>query len=126
MERLKILHSDKNILEIEDFDFDHLQGFVKPLMKEDSKSKTNIEPNDIDDDKILSIVQRGTKVDQRHEFIKGLFRKYKKLTRSQIMEIAKISPVTATKDMEVLCQSGFIERRTPTKSVKSHYFVLVE
>lgn len=126
MERLKILHSDKNFIEIEDFDFDHLQGFEKSDLKKEAKVKVKVEPQDADEDKILSIVQRGTKVDQRHEFIKGLFRKYKKLTRSQIMEIAKISPVTATKDMEMLCQSGFIERKTPTKSVKSHYFVLVE
>ena len=134
IERLKIIHSDKKLIEMEDFDFTRLQGFTDSVanLKVDEQlisapnSKTSIKNKEVNEDEILKIVQRGSKVEQRHEFIKSLFLKYKKLTRSQIMEIAKISPVTATKDMETLCQSGFIERRTPTKSVKSHFFVLVE
>jgi len=134
LERLKILHSEKSILGLEDFDFSRLQGFVETNtnLSNETHSKiplsfnTNERTKDINEEEILKIVQRGSKVEQRHEFIKDLFRKYKKLTRGQIMEIAKISPVTATKDMEILCQSGFIERKTPTKSVKSHYFILTD
>lgn len=134
IERLKIIHSDKKLIEMEDFDFTRLQGYSGAFGKLKEEEKVSGSPilnpiiaaKDANEDEILKIVQRGSKVEQRHEFIKGLFLKYKKLTRSQIMEIAKISPVTATKDMEILCQSGFIQRRTPTKSVKSHFFVLAE
>ena len=90
-------------------------------------------PNDVSNttnrvvnDRILKIVQKTSTLDQRHEFLKELFQQYKKLTRSQIMEITGTSPVTATKDLQMLCESGFIKRKTPTKSVKSHYFALVE
>ena len=38
--------------------------------------------------------------------------------------MAEISPATALKDLKALFTIKFIERKTPTKSVKSHYFVL--
>lgn len=56
----------------------------------------------------------------------NLFKQFKKLTRMQVIEIMKVSPATATKDLDILCKSGTIEKIMPTKSVKSYYFLLVE
>jgi transcriptional regulator with PAS, ATPase and Fis domain len=134
VERLKILHSDKELFDLEDFDFSHLQGVVPNFtkIKEDRVEENFIELKpikpikDVEDDQITKIIQRGSKVIQRHEFIFNLFRKYKKLTRSQIMEVANVSPMTATNDLKTLCEAGIIEQKTPTKSVRSHYYILVE
>lgn len=135
IERLVILHSEKEILDVEDFDFSRLQGEVpQDLLKKSNQLKIANQPKsnsfnykkELDKSKILSIVNRGSKIQQRHEFIKALFHEYKRLTKSQVIEIASVSPVTALTDLKYLCEIGFIERVSPTKSVKSHYFALVE
>ncbi len=56
--------------------------------------------------------------------MRELFEKYKKLSRRQLIEILKISSLTATNDLKVLCAQGHIEKIKPTKSVRSHYFQL--
>lgn len=134
IERLKILHADKELLVLEDFDFAHLQGVVPNFTNiKDERVEENsigLKPithiKDVEADQISKIIQRGSKANQRHEFISNLFRKYKKLTRSQIMEIASVSPMTASNDLKALCEAGLIEQKTPTKSVRSHYYILVE
>ena len=88
--------------------------------------KPKIQDLTVDDDHVLKVVQRGSKIEIRQNFFKDLFKKYKKLTRSQIIEITSISPGTASKDLQILCQAGFIKKITPTNSVKSHYFIWVE
>lgn len=136
IERLKILQPDKEIINTEDFDFDHLQG-EPPKKKESSIKKvieipqTSIEKKIIPEvtlnhNQILEIIQRGTKSDNRKKIIKELFQTYKKLTRIQLVEITSSSPGTITKELQNLCQEGFLTKVTPTKSVKSIYFVLKE
>lgn len=131
IERLKILHPDKTILGIEDFEFSRLQegqtfNHFKVQRNNEPLNQSSIKNERIINERILKIIQKTSTVEQRHEFLKELFQQYKKLSRSQIMKIAEISPVTATKDLQALCAIGFIERRCPTKSVKSHYFELVD
>ena len=77
------------------------------------------------EDLLLKIIQKGFPVETRQNLIKDLFRNHKRLTRSQIMEIASISTTTATKDLQVLVAAGFIVRRTPTKSTRMDYFEIV-
>lgn len=134
MERLGVLHADKEILNREDFDFTRLQGFTlkTPVHKEIAKAKESISESfytkelNISKEQILKIVERGSIAENRERIFKELFKKYKKLTRSQIVEIININPGTATKELQGLCKSGFIRKLMPTKSVKSHYFELVE
>lgn len=134
IERISILHPDKQILDIEDFDFGRLQGMASfapkkenlpisiPLKKEKPKSnQLNINP-----EKIQKIIQRKPKFEEREIAFKELFQRYKKLSRSQLIEILKINPGSATKSLQNLCKIGYINKIMPTKSVKSHYFVLVE
>lgn len=136
MERLNILLPDKEIINTEDFDFDHLQG--EPPKVKESPIKPPIEISQIpietkaipeiklNHSQILEIMQRGTKSENRRKILKGLFQEYKKLTRIQLVEITSNSPGTISKDLQNLCQAGFILKITPTKSVKSAYFVLKE
>jgi transcriptional regulator with PAS, ATPase and Fis domain len=134
IERLKILHSEKEILNIEDFDFSRLQNITLPKREiktekiEASPPKPKINDQNLvfDHNEILKMVQAGTKAEIRQKVIKELFQTYKKFTRSQIIKITSISPVTVTKELQNLCNKGFIKKITPTKSVKSYYFVLVE
>lgn len=131
MERLKILHAEKELLDLQDFDFSHLQDYVvNTLQKEIEVKKDPVSVPDkkpqIVSDRVVSIMQRGSKTQQRQEMLKDLFREYKNLKRFQVMEISSISAATAAKDLEALCQTGFIEKRTPTKSVKSHYYAIIE
>ena len=131
MERLKILHSEKEFLDIDDFDFTHLQIPTNKTIKSEVSMPTKVLPNQSTNEKVVNdrihkILSKPTRIGQRYEFLKELFQQYNKLTRLQIMEIASISPGTASKDLEFLCKTGFIKKVMPTKSVKSHYFVLVE
>lgn len=133
IERLKILHADKEILDLEDFDFSRLQGLENKYSKQDhrenEKHLANLKLEKQDgpyEKRIISIIERGSKADQRIDFLKGLFKQFKKLTRLQVIEIMKVSPVTAAKDLNFLCKAGLIVKITPTKSVKSYYFELAE
>ena len=71
------------------------------------------------------IFQKGLNTEQRTQYLKQLFLKYKILTRGQVTEIAKINPVTANKDLQKLCEEGFIIKRTPTKSYRSNYYEIM-
>jgi DNA-binding NtrC family response regulator len=131
MERLKILQPEKEFLDIEDFDFTHLQLSINmPLESKSSLESKFNEKQGVNDkvinDRILKIINKPSRIEQRYEFLTELFQQYKKLTRLQIIEIASISPVTASKDLEYLCKTGIIKKVMPTKSVKSHYFIFNE
>ncbi len=126
IDRLYILNPDLDILSVDHFDFTHLPKTNA------SEPKTNEYTDKLDEpivstkeDPLLKILQKGFPVEARHNLIKDLFKKYKKLTRSQIMEIANISTTTATKDLLALTNAGFIIRRTPTKSTRTDYFELL-
>jgi transcriptional regulator with PAS, ATPase and Fis domain len=125
IERLNILNPGIEKLDLEHFDFTHLQ--VKPKVPNKNDPIANpIESKILEqiaqDDSYLKIIQSGFRIEKRHLLIKELFKKHQKLTRSQIMKIANIGPTTATKDLQILMNTGFIVRRTPTKSTSTHYF----
>lgn len=134
IERILILHPDKEILDVEDFDFTRLQGMeslVPKKVKTPNKLPVQNEKTipiqlDINPEKIQKIIQRKSKLEEREIAFKELFQRYRKLTRSQLIEILNINPGSATKSLQNLCKIGYINKIMPTKSVKSHYFVLVE
>ena len=128
-ERLKILHADKEELKFEDFDFEHLWGVKKKVINVDASTnlspeiiKNNI-PNNNHENQIELILEKGSKVTQRHKQLQQLFQQYKKLTRSQIMAILHVSAGTATSDLKILCEQQIIERVCPSHSKKSDYFI---
>jgi len=122
MERLFILKPDKNILERSDFDFKHLQKLPK---NNNQKAIAELQiTNQPPFDPFHEIIRNGFPIEQRHELLKSLFQKYKKLTRKQLIEITKFCPATISNDIKALTNSGVIVRRTPTKSPRSYYFEL--
>jgi transcriptional regulator with PAS, ATPase and Fis domain len=131
IERLKILYPDKEMLELEDFDFSHLQGYEKPgvAVSETTNTKLSLKVNisndqtiGVDHESIKAILNRGTKAKRRQSFLRELFKEYNQLTRSQIMAIANIGPSTATKQLQELIDEGYIERHMPTSSPRTTYF----
>jgi transcriptional regulator with PAS, ATPase and Fis domain len=129
IDRLYILNPDSDLLGIKHFDFMHLQGYSSNELKLQS-IKTNIESNiqnsETKEDPHLRIIQGGFQMERRQTLLKELFEKYKKLTRKQVAEISKVGTNTATKDLQSLCDSGFIVRRTPTKSTRTDYFEILK
>ncbi len=135
MERLKILNPDKERLELDDFDFSHLQGYPKIEATVSATTKINpqIKPNipseqisNVNHESVKAILNQGSKAKRRQSFLKELFKEYKQLTRSQIMAIANIGPSTATKELQELIDAGFIERHMPTSSPRTTYFKVIE
>lgn len=125
IDRLYILNPEVILFDIYHFDFTHLKNFpvskINPKLNIDDLGlfeKSGIEQ----DDPYIKIIQSGFPLEQRQATLKSLFVKYKKLTRKQIVEITKVGHTTATKDLQKLCQSGFIIRRSPTKSGRTDYF----
>lgn len=121
IDRLAILNPDVSELGIEHFDFTHLKDYRKETIIPQQKAPIVL-PDTSKDDSHAQILENGFRVEKRFEFIKDLFRKHKKLTRKQIVEFTRIGQSTATKDLQKLCNAGFLIRRTPTKSPSTDYF----
>ena len=121
-------------MDIDDFDFTHLQFSTVNSLPKTEKDESEIKQehsvslkyDDITNDRILSIMNNVSTAYQRQKFLKKLFQQYKTINRVQIMKIAEISQSTASKDLDLLCKEGFIKKITPSKSVRSHYFTLIE
>lgn len=134
IERMKVLHADKKVFGVDEFDFDQLEEFnesknanLKTQNIEKSKEPVLERNENInEEERIKKIIANGFKIETRLEIIKDLFLKYKKLSRSQVKDILRINPITAAKALNTLSEEGFIEKKMPTKSTKSHYFQLKE
>jgi transcriptional regulator with PAS, ATPase and Fis domain len=128
IDRLYILNPDVKLLDLNHFDFTHLQNFtiskIHPQVKI-VKTDLWLKDNPEQEDPLYKIIQDGFPFEQRQATLKSLFVKYNRLTRKQIVEITKVCPSTATKDLLHLCNSGFIIRRSPTKSGRTDYFEII-
>lgn len=129
VEKMKILHSDKEVLGVEDFEFDQLENYstTNVLTKKElpTTNSKNVSIDAEEDARIKKIIAKGFKIESREQYLKEIFIKYKKLSRSQVVEILKVSPLTAANTLHSLNAAGFIVKRTPSKSSKSHYYELV-
>lgn len=128
IDRLYILNPDITFLDVEHFDFSHLQLIGKYNQSTQSlTANQDIKIAEGTTDQGLSkIIRKGFSFEQHVELIKEMFKKYRKMTRNQIMEVNNISSTTATKCLKRLVRSGFIVRRTPTKSTRTDYFEFVD
>lgn len=126
VERMKILHADKKILGVDEFEFDLLEGQIPFNVHEKKKnplSNNHLMTLDNEDDaRIKKIVDKGFKVESRAQYLKAVFEKYKRLSRRQVVEILNVSPQTAANTLQSLCDEAVIVKKTPTKSTKSHYY----
>ncbi|PCJ57390.1 MAG: hypothetical protein COA79_16105 [Planctomycetota bacterium] len=62
----------------------------------------------------------------RRDLIMNLFKEHKVLTRAMIIRFINCAPNTATHDLKLLMEEGFIKKVSPTKSPRSSYFILNE
>jgi transcriptional regulator with PAS, ATPase and Fis domain len=126
IDRIKILCGYKPIIEMQDIELEWLKkntdlNSIKNLAsekKESSNSDTEQMHQRILDKKL-------SKSDKRLQQIKVLFQQYKQLTRGQIAAALQISLITTSKDLDHLCEEGFIIKRMPSKCLRSYYFELV-
>lgn len=126
VERMKVLHSNKKVFGLEEFEFDQLESYTisNTSTKKESMAVVpkvvNLESEE--DTRVKKIIDKGFKIESRKEYLKEIFIKYKKLSRSQVVEILKVSPLTAANTLQSLCELGFIIKKMPSKSSKSHYY----
>jgi DNA-binding NtrC family response regulator len=76
-------------------------------------------PEDID-----RLIADGRTALRRLDRLRRLFTRYGKLTRAEAALAMAISTRTATRDLALLCREGFVERVTPSRSSRTHYFRL--
>ena len=130
IDRMKILHSDKNIFGLDEFEFDQLESFSTESIPEKSPAfiqtpELALEGKEEEEElRVKKIIEKGFKIESRVQYLKEIFIKYKKMSRSQVVEILKVSPLTAANTLQALCEEGLIVKRMPSKSTKSHYYEL--
>lgn len=137
IEKMRLMNSDKLHYEASDLDLSmrvsvrsgELQGAIvnQGLIQSDN---VNIENKD--DVVITDLVNDGepawigsSKI-RRLATMRRLFVKYRIMTRAEIARALNISKNTATHDLKVLCQEGFIKKVQPSASPRSIYFILSE
>jgi len=76
----------------------------------------------LSDEQVDVMVRKGRSPLRRHDRLKALFTRYGKLTRKEVIDILGISPNTATKDLQALCDAGTIRCVEPSQSTRSRYF----
>ena len=101
-------------------------NYIKSTSKENISAEIRNKDDENNIDTILNIVHKVHRIEHRQKTLLGLFRKYKKLTRTQIMYITKVSSTTTSKDLELLVEKGVIVLRTPTQSTSTNYFEILE
>ena len=133
IERMRLMHSDKLSYSLDDLDLKfHMSGSglaatmpARPRAMEPTRfaglpARVPLPP----DDEVF--FREGRSRIRRLDRIHDLFRRYRKMTRSEIVETLGISPNTATKDLQTLTQLGVIRRVEPSSSSRSFYFTLNE
>ena len=71
---------------------------------------------------ISELLHNGRTTLRRLQRLRDLFRQHRMLTRSEISQITRVSPATATQDLKALCEEGFVVKIRPSASPRSHYF----
>jgi DNA-binding NtrC family response regulator len=102
IERMRLLNSDRS-----SYDLAHLEAApTSPPTEEDQ------------------VLLEGRSPLRRLKRLRDLFLKHKELTRREIAQLLRVTPETITQDLKRLRSEGFIDRVEPSRSPRSHYFVL--
>jgi len=115
IEKMCVLNPNTNILDTVHFE---LSDVIETSEPQESAISVAAKPNKID------IFKLGFPIEHRQTQLKELFQIHKKLTKSQVVALTEVSPSTAAKDLSKLEKTGFIIKRTPTKSTRTDYFEL--
>ncbi|PCJ57508.1 MAG: hypothetical protein COA79_15870 [Planctomycetota bacterium] len=132
VERMRMFNSENASYDLKDFSLKKEDNLVDIDEPQDIVIKTEIPKVDGADelknnlliDTSDYIIREEKTPLRRLEKIKELFIRHQKLTRGEIIKIFKISPGTATSDLQKLEKEQYIKRVCPTPSPRSHYFTI--
>lgn len=141
IERMRLMHSDKLFYDLHDLDLKFqtsgvfsadneirttaLSGEVSSKSRPAAQATTPADSTEKNaGETVDDFLKGGNSQIRRLDRLRALFSQHGKLTRNEIIRLLDISPNTATKDTQALCDEGFVERVEPSKSTRSHYFVL--
>jgi len=130
IERMRLLNSDKLSYDIGDIEVE-VTGQARPAKAviEPTPSRTASTPaTETADtpDAVTNFLRGGRSSLRRRERLRQLFRNHKRLTRREIIALLRVAPNTATRDLKILCDEGFVEKVRPSASPATHYFSLCE
>ncbi|MCX7590368.1 MAG: sigma 54-interacting transcriptional regulator, partial [Kiritimatiellae bacterium] len=112
IERMRIMNSDKLHYDVPDVDLGILPDFAPSQHFRAIPAKGNN--------------AAGLSTARRLDRLREMFRHHHVLTRAEVIEALGVSPNTATRDLQILCREGWIEKKQPTASPRSVYFVLCD
>lgn len=115
IEKMRLLNSEKLFYEKEDFT-------LNVNIKLDSTKKNMPAQEKLPNYTLQLIINSEKTPFRRKEKIIELFKEAGALTRGEIIKLLKISPGTATSDLYLLEEQGYIRRITPSASTRTHYF----
>ena len=132
VERMRLLHSDKLSYTLEDLD---LKLRSAPSAPTQPPLTSGAPPGPLpggplpatpDDEAgaLHRLLSGGSSQLRRRERLRDLFATHHNLTRMEVATVLRVSPNTATKDLNALIQEGVIRRVEPSASTRSHYFTL--
>lgn len=126
IEKMRLMNSDKLTYDVRDIELD--ERFFPPTpsahttpSRRRARSGSTIRLHDGDRKSVSPLLPGKSRI-RRLETLRGLFRKHRDLTRSEVAATLGISPNTATRDLRALCEEGFLERISPSASPRSVYF----
>ncbi len=132
IERMRLLHSDKQSYDLADLDLELPEKPTPPVAATPTPTSATPptrtpthHPAALADDEVARFLRGGRSPLRRRDRLRELFRSHGKLTRAEIVRILDVSPNTATSDLKALTTEGAIERVEPSRSTRSHYFRLV-
>lgn len=137
IERMRLLHSDKLSYDISDLEL-RFKAVNAPASKQEPATTPPQRvplPQDAYNIKTppavvasppikdtAGFLKQGNSPMRRLDKMRAIFEEHGKLTRGELIAILKVSPNTATKDLKILCEEGYIERIEPSASSRSFYF----
>lgn len=113
IEKMCVLNPNISVLDDAHFELINLPETIEVSQKPNQSFSA---PSDFD------IFKLGFPREHRQTQLKELFQTHKKLTKGQIVALTNVSPSTAAKDLITLQKTGFIIKRTPSKSTRTDYF----
>ncbi|PCJ58636.1 MAG: hypothetical protein COA79_12820 [Planctomycetota bacterium] len=128
IEKMRLLHSEKSYYVLEDVNFlslDEKKSIVVSIDKIPEKKEFISHEITVGKSEKKIFKSNGSYI-RRVEAIKQLFKENKTITRKEIYQIIGAANITIGKDLKRLREEGFIKKVEPTKSPRTHYFILVE
>lgn len=119
IERMRLLAGDKPVYTREDFDGGPFVPLDLPPGPVVAAAGSVGGPRDP-----ARVLAEGRSTMRRRERLKALFREHRALTRAEAIRILGVAPGTVTTDLKALVAGRFIEKVTPRRAPRTHFFRL--